>query len=312
MLSGDHGMRVAVIGAGRNRNGIGEFIAGYFQKSDTSVVSVLGTTEQSARKASHSLKRYGIEAAVHTDFAEMVRKVAPDAVIIASPVATHYDYLMKCMEAGVHVFCEKPFILQETGELGDLLDEIFEMAAKKNLTIAMNAQWPFSLPYYEKLCGPIKRQEENSFHIALSPVAGGREMVLDSLPHALSLLQRVLGIGEIRSLQTELSEEKADLRFQYVTTDATCSVTVKLVKTEHQPRNFQFGFNDRVVSRIIDMQTYSISFTYLEKTVNITDPLELSVKDFIAAVNDVREPLIGKDHIINTTTLLNRIMAAVH
>ena len=312
MLSGNHGMRIAVIGAGRNRNGIGEYIAGYFHKNDTSVVSVLGTTENSARKAAHNLKRYGIDAAAHTDFVQMVEKVVPDAIIIASPVATHYDYLMKCMDAGVHVFCEKPFILQEACKMRDLLGRIFEKAAEKNITIAMNSQWPFSLPYYEKLCGPIERREETSFYISLSPIAGGREMISDSLPHALSILQRVLGGGKICSLETDLSEEKADLLFQYITTEAHCSVTVKLVKTEQQPRNFQFGFNDRVVSRIIDMQTYSISFTYQGKTVSITDPLELSVKDFIAAVNQQREPLIGKDHIINTTTLLNSIMTTIH
>ena len=55
------------------------------------------------------------------------------------------------------------------------------------------------------------------------------------------------------------------------------------------------------------MDHYDIYFSYQNRKIKIEDPLELSVKDFIAAVRDQREPVIGKSHIITTTQLLNRI-----
>ena len=48
----------------------------------------------------------------------MVEKEKPDAVVIASPSSTHYEYLKKCVEAGVNVFCEKPFVWQHSGDMG--------------------------------------------------------------------------------------------------------------------------------------------------------------------------------------------------
>jgi len=37
------------------------------------------------------------------------------------------------------------------------------------------------------------------------------------------------------------------------------------------------------------------------------DPLELSVQDFIEAVREQREPLIGYSHILNNMSLLRKI-----
>jgi hypothetical protein len=39
----------------------------------------------------------------------------------------------------------------------------------------------------------------------------------------------------------------------------------------------------------------------------ITDPLELSVKNFMEAVENRTEPLIGRPHILHNTALLKEI-----
>ena len=39
-------MKISIIGAGRNNNGIGEYIAKYFHKNKAIVTSVLGTTKK--------------------------------------------------------------------------------------------------------------------------------------------------------------------------------------------------------------------------------------------------------------------------
>jgi predicted dehydrogenase len=45
------------------------------------------------------------------DFEEMLEKAALDAVIIATPSASHGRLVRKALERGLHVFCEKPFCL---------------------------------------------------------------------------------------------------------------------------------------------------------------------------------------------------------
>ena len=55
-------MRVSIIGAGRNRNGIGEYIGKYFHAFGTEVTSVLGTTEKTSQEATVGLRKYGIIA----------------------------------------------------------------------------------------------------------------------------------------------------------------------------------------------------------------------------------------------------------
>lgn len=300
-------MRVAVIGAGRNRTGIGQFIGKYFQQNGAAVISVVGTTEKSSRSASSHLQQYGINATSHTDFSIMVAEEKPDTVVIASPTSTHYEYLIKAVDAGLNIFCEKPFIFQEKGALEKSLATIFKIAAGKHLTIAMNSQWPFSLPYYEELCGSINRNSADSFFIRLSPMREGKDMIIESIPHALSILYHTLGEGEVTNLTSELHEETMIIKFIYHSNNKSCHVLIRLVRKEYQPRDLSFGFNDKIVKRSLDLENYDIYFTHANRTLKIVDPLDLSVQDFITSVREQREPLIGKSHIICNTILTKQI-----
>jgi len=302
-------MRTAIIGAGRNRNGIGQYIGKYFQKNGASVISVLGTTKKSAQKAASALTRYGINATFYTDFNTMAKKERPDAVVIASSAPSHLKYLLQCIEMGVHMFCEKPFIQQDTNDMDIslLLENIFEKAESKNLKIAMNSQWPFSLPFYEAICGPVDNQKANTFFIRLSPMVSGKEMILDSVPHVLSILYHALGDGQIDNLNIKTDKGTMKIKFHYIFSTGHCKVLVELVRTVHQPRDFSYGFNNKIVHRVLDLNNYDISFTYSDRILKISDPLELSVQDFISAVRDNREPRIGKSHIVNNIFLLKKI-----
>ncbi|MBS3809590.1 MAG: Gfo/Idh/MocA family oxidoreductase [Desulfobacterales bacterium] len=305
-------MKTAIIGAGRRRNGIGQYIGKYFQKNGAEIVSVLGTTQATAQEAASALKSYGAGAVAYSDFSVMIKEKSPDAVVIASPARTHYEYLLKCVEQGVHVFCEKPFVRTDKncGDPVSLLDPLFEKAGRNHLKIAMNCQWPFSLPFYEELCGPVGPESVETFFIRMSPMASGREMISDSIPHALSILYRVFGPGDIYHLFYRADEEKneeMEIKFNYASASGLCRSHVKLVRTDCQPREFSYGFNGRIVERVLDVDTYDIFFRYSGKTMQISDPLELSVRDFISAVEENREPQVGGDHIINNAILLKKI-----
>lgn len=53
----------------------------------------------------------------YTDFDDMLQKETLDAVLIATPTKAHASMVSKAFEHGIHVFCEKPFVLNiEDGE----------------------------------------------------------------------------------------------------------------------------------------------------------------------------------------------------
>ena len=65
------------------------------------------------------------------DYTRFLEKV--DAVYIASPHNTHYEYTKAALEKGKHVLCEKPFVLQKAQA-----EELFEIA-EKNHCVLMEA-----------------------------------------------------------------------------------------------------------------------------------------------------------------------------
>jgi Oxidoreductase family, NAD-binding Rossmann fold len=301
-------MKISIIGAGRTRNGIGEYIAKYFRQHGAEVTSVLGTTEQTSLQASSALRKYKIDAHSYTDFDEMVSAEEPDVVVIASPSSTHYDYLLRCLGRGLHVFCEKPFIWDDRPDIRKRAEEFFEKAREKRLIVAMNSQWPFSIDDYEKICGKIRIEEKNHFFVRMSPFSPGRVMISESVPHPLSILYCRLGVGEIQTLDFELDGKgEMNIRFTYLFETRTCDVLIKLVHQKTPPRDFSFGFNEKIVSRSLDLNHYDIYFNFGKSKLKIPDPLERSVKNFMEAVENRAEPLMGYPHILHNTVLLKQI-----
>jgi len=300
-------MDIAVIGAGRTANGIGPYIAKYFQKHGMPVTAVLGRSAESSARAAAELGQFGIKAKAYSSFTAMIDSAKPDAVAIASPTATHAAYIERCLASGVHIFCDKPFAAPDTPELTAWLVRVVRRAHAKRLTVAMNSQWPFVLPWYAELCGTVKPDKVRTFAMRLSPVVSGPAMIPDSLPHALSLLYDALGNGEIKGLTFKREGEAHIIAFTYSTDRTRCAVTITLVQELSQPRTLTFGFDGRIAVRAIDPATYAMSLVCKGKSLAIPDPLELSVKDFIDSLAGKHVPRSGADHIARTTMLLQQV-----
>ncbi len=142
----------------------------------------------------------------------------------------------------------------------------------------------------------------------MSPTSMGKEMIPESIPHALSLLYFQFGKGRISELNVEWAgPEEMTIRFRYLFRRSHCEVFIKLVRKEKQPRDFEFGFNYQVVNRSLDLRNYAIYFRYGNEQLKIADPLELSVVHFMEAVKQKNEPFMGYAHILNNLSLLKRI-----
>jgi hypothetical protein len=303
-------MKVAIIGAARKNNGIGEYIAKYFLSHDVEVSCVLGSTQSSSSSAAANLNnKYGMKPKAYTSFSQMMQESPIDCVAIASPSHTHKEYIDKCISAGVHIFCEKPFISPDMPHQEAWIENTFIQAREKGIIISMNSQWPFCLPSYEELCGRLEKTKITEFFIRLSPLSEGRSMIPDSVPHALSLLFNAAGSGIVEDLSLERGKDTLMVRFTYLTEYTRCAALIEMVREIEQPRTFSFGFNGLIARRHIDLETYTLHLTYGDKTLKIEDPLGLSVRDFVIAARTGGEALLGRRHIIHTASMLRQIYA---
>jgi predicted dehydrogenase len=80
--------------------------------------------------------RFGF-ARSSTDWHDVIAE-APDLVIVASPVALHYEQTKAALEAGAHVMCEKPFTLDPV-QAWDLVDT----ARRMNRALVVAYGWNY-------------------------------------------------------------------------------------------------------------------------------------------------------------------------
>lgn len=98
-------LRTAVIGMGK----LGLLHAGILNAlPGCKLVAIVDKSDQILR-AIHSKKS---EVAVYNDHRSMLREIAPDAVAIATPTGLHTAIAIDCVDAGAHVFVEKPLCLR--------------------------------------------------------------------------------------------------------------------------------------------------------------------------------------------------------
>lgn len=93
---------------------------------------VLAVCDQRAERRAQVEQVYP-SVKTYSDVAEMLRDPAIDAVAVATPVSSHYPLALQALQAGKHVFVEKPFTA--TVEQGERL---VEEAEKRRLTLMVD------------------------------------------------------------------------------------------------------------------------------------------------------------------------------
>ncbi|MBN2288913.1 MAG: Gfo/Idh/MocA family oxidoreductase [Candidatus Glassbacteria bacterium] len=90
----------------------------------------------------------GANIPTFTDFDEMVRTVKPDRVIVTTVDAIHARYVVRAMELGCDVICEKPFATDE-----EQCQAIIEAQKKyqRNITVTFNARYGSSTARVKEL-----------------------------------------------------------------------------------------------------------------------------------------------------------------
>lgn len=119
---------------------IPRFVKGIRESGKGEVTAVASRNYEKARKKADEL---GIEKA-YGSYDELYNDPDIDAVYIATINSAHYQNTKDALNAGKHVICEKPLVLEEKQA-----DELFELAAEKNLFL-VEAQKEVFLPVTNK------------------------------------------------------------------------------------------------------------------------------------------------------------------
>ena len=270
--------RVLIVGARRRKQGLGEFIARYFHEQGAEVCGIVGTSSYSVEDTARYLQQqYGIVTQGYTDLKSAIEQTSPTLVVIASPTGVHRQHLETVAAFGISCLCEKPLFWDDGKICGpDEVERLVDQFCGKGQRLQLVTQWPETLDEYYSLYPEVKDQPVERFNMLLGPVSSGINMVIDALPHVLSMVHCLTGVGEVQKVQAATKNpEQLTVSFDYRHATGCLEVAVDLIQTAESPRPAGYAINGHAVRRSIQLPEYQMIFTdESEKQVAVEDPLK--------------------------------------
>ena len=317
-----HTMKIGIIGLGYwGPNLVRNFI------SNPKVASVTACDMKDAR-LKFIMDRYpAVE--LSNDHTELLKSNV-DAVVIATPVYTHYKLANECLNAGKHVWVEKPFTAssQEAEELNELAD-------KKNLRIFVDHTFIYT--------GAIRKIKElvnkdelgdiiyfDSVRINLGLFQHDVNVIWDLAPHDLSIMNYLIdkkiyavsanGIANYYDFENiaYISVYFEDNCFAHFHVNWTSPVKIRrmivggkkkmlvfddmenIEKLKVYDSGVQINTNEGIHDALVQ---YRIGDMFSPK-VNQTEALTLAVNEFITSILENRNPLTDGIDGLNVVKLL--------
>jgi len=187
-------LRVAIIGCGKIAD---QHVLACRRIPGTEVVALC---DREILMASQLGERFGI-AACFADAAEMLRTARPEVVHITTPPQGHFTLAKQCLEAGSHVYLEKPFTVTAPEA-----EELIRLAESRGLKITAGHNLQFTLEMLEMrrlvaqdfLGGkPVHLESHFSYDLGdasyVGPLLGNRNHWVRQLPG--QLLHNILSHG---------------------------------------------------------------------------------------------------------------------
>jgi predicted dehydrogenase len=165
---------------------------------DVDLVAVCDTSSM----VINGFKRYS-KIAVYSDYKKMITTVKPDFTVIATPTKFHYPMVKFSLENGLHVFCEKPFMIDTNQG-----KEIVQLASEKRLINQVGFHNHFIGTFRElrrllaqniigdlvhfsgEAYGPVVTKEKGGSWRSIAGEGGG--CLYDYASHVINLIQELI------------------------------------------------------------------------------------------------------------------------
>lgn len=308
-------MKAGIIGA----SGIGKHHAKWFSLAGCEVTAFTGTSEASCRHTAETLNNLmGFNGRSYTDYRDMLAGETLDIVGICSPPEAHLPQIRDALQAGLHVYCEKPvtWVSQEAvafpltplpessgpgpahPALRTLLDDTRQALApalEGRSVFGVNTQYTAAhqtyRTLYEKYRGPLQEIDRIDFILESKGLSGRYNSFegiwIDMSSHALCQLIKWMPDGDIdpESIFCHIHEERSTARFKYNGAD----VEAILGKNVEAELRRQFGVNGFLVDyegKADDQGNYRTFIYYKDETVILDDLVQMSINRFLEAIRD--------------------------
>ena len=277
---------VTVIGARRARQGTGEFIARWFADAGAHVVAVVGRSPDTAAEAATALRdRYGIECRSYSDPRAALDQEQPDIVAIATPYEHHRELLDLVAETGADCLCEKPLWWGDAPDRRAETERLVGEFAMRGAYLGLVTQWPQTLPAFYQLHPDARDEPFSRFEMRMCPMFPGPSMILDAVPHVVSMLQAIGGAGRAGNPVAQFADPKQRclvLGFAWRHAGGTAKVQCSFTVLEKPPRPAAYAVNGRRVDREIELPEYRMFMKSRAERIAIEDPLKLLIREFLA------------------------------
>jgi len=130
-------LRIGIVGCGKVAD---QHVQAIHRIPDCEIVALCDREPLMARQLG---ERCGVSACF-SDLKEMLEAARPDVVHITTPPQSHYSLAAECLNAGSHVYVEKPFTTT-AGEAESLID----LAEDRGLKITVGHNYQFTLEMLE-------------------------------------------------------------------------------------------------------------------------------------------------------------------
>jgi len=236
-----------------------------------------------------------------------------DGVIISSPTETHYDIGRAFLDAGKHVFMEKPITVRP-----DDAQELIDIAKKRNLVFQVGHLERFN-PAFLKASQLVQKPVIIEA-TRISPFTGRStdvDVVLDLMIHDLDLVLSLVN-EEIIGLQSQgvcLMTDKLDaagVRIEFAG-GCTANITASRISPRKE-RALSIYENDKSLSvDLLQGKCVSIirnnggKIDTSEFTASKIDPVQDELKEFIGSMRDKKTPTVTGIDGLKALTLAVRI-----
>ena len=273
--------RIAILGA----RGIGRVHARIFQALGADVCAVLGRDQASAGQAVRDLSdSFGIAAVAFSDLKTLLSQPL-DGVSICTPPVHHFEQIIAAFDRGVPVFCEKPLFWNDSWNDNwnepDWARKLASLQDHSNRRLFVNTSNAFLIAAVSDQLPPAETVTQFAFHFHTQGLYRGRDIAVDLLPHALSMLLGCLGERPLADVLMQVERYGCQCRFSY----GGCNVAFDLRQGPDLDRSLGFVCDDVSFQRVQEGEGMNYKVC-LENTVSgerwpSQDPFAAYIAEFL-------------------------------
>ena len=235
-------LKWAILGTGD----IANQMAGQLQAAGRPAFSVAGRNHE---KAAAFAEKYGIFR-VYDSIEEMFGDGEVQAVYIATPHNTHYEYIKKALESGKHVLAEKAITLN-WGEL----EELKGLAEQKKCVLA-EAMTIWHMPLYKKLNELLEKGQFGRVQMITANFGSVKEYDMTNRFFNMNLAGGALldlGVYALSGIQNfmEIDPERLESRVKFAPTGADEQSVILLSNQAGQMATASLSLHSKQPKRIM-------------------------------------------------------------